>query len=384
MSLNKGAIITVLFGLFFLGIGVAVGFYSSRTLIIAQAMKTWRETPATVLSCDLQVSHGSKGGPTYCARSTYQYEVDGVRHTGSRVSLHTGSDNVGSFQQRTYTDLKQCMERKQPTVCWVNPSNPNDAILIRKPRMELLMLMQLFVLAFGGAGLSITVAGMLALFQPSSPSDALEGFGRIRMQGASSHRVAAVLAVAWNGYVGWFLWMSVRSVAPEQMPWLLWLFAVSGLVPAGIACYLVGRFRKFGVSVFEMSPMPGVLGGPVNGTIQIPARVETADGFDVSLQCIYQYTTRTGKNSTTHRDVLWEDTRHLDAGYALGDATMLPVCFAVPYEKPATTVTGGRNGYYWRLSAKAAAPGIDYKAVFDVPVKHTQQSSPSFVTLPSA
>ncbi|WP_442777260.1 hypothetical protein, partial [Sphaerotilus montanus] len=45
----------------------------------------------------------------------------------------------------------------------------------------------------------------------------------------------------------------------------------------------------------------GVLGGPVNGTIRIPATVETEKGFDLTLQCIHQYRTRSGKNSTTHR-----------------------------------------------------------------------------------
>jgi hypothetical protein len=384
MSLNKSAFLAILLGIIILGIGVVVGYFSSRTLISARAMKTWREVSATVVSCDLQVSHGSKGGPTYQARATYQYEVDGVRHTGNRVSLHTGSDNVGSFQRRVHADLKQRMERKQPAVCWVNPADPNESVLIRKPRMELLILMQLFVMIFGGAGLAILLTGVAALFQPSVQADSLEGQGRIRMRGASSHRVAGVLAVAWNGYAGWFLWTAAHIVSPEQVPWFLWLFAASGIVPAGVASYLIGRFRKFGVSVFEMSPMPGVLGGPVTGTIQIPAKVETTDGFDVSLRCIHQYTTRSGKSSTTHCDVLWEDARHLDAGYAMGETTMLPVRFAVPYEEPATTVAGGKNGYYWRLSAKAAAPGIDYKAVFDVPVMHTRQSSPSFVTTPAS
>jgi hypothetical protein len=97
----------------------------------------------------------------------------------------------------------------------------------------------------------------------------------------------------------------------------------------------------------------------------------------VTLQCVHQYTSRSGKNSTTHRDVLWEEARHIDGNVAYGDETMLPVRFAVPYERPATTVAGGSNGYYWQLKATAAAPGIDYKAVFDVPVRHTPQSRPT-------
>jgi hypothetical protein len=380
MSVNKGAIFLILFGMVFLGVGVGAGYFSARTLTRADAMRTWQATPAEVLSCDLNVSHGSKGGASYCVSAQYQYEVKGVRYTGNRVSLHSGSDNIGQFHQRTHAELKRCMDRKATTTCWVNPQNPADAILIRKPRPELLIFMQIFVLAFGGAGLSIVLAGLAGLLQPTP--QAAEGFGQgqIRMRGASSHRVAGVLAAAWNGYVLWFVWKSFVVMAPETMPWYLWLLAVTGVIPALAAGYLIGRIRKFGVSVFEMSPMPGVLGGPVAGTVRIPAKVETEDGFDMVLQCIHQYTTGSGKNSSTHRDVLWEDSRHIDGCPSYGEETMLTVRFAVPYDKQGTTVAGGSNGYYWRLNVTAAAPGIDYKAVFDVPVKRTAQSSATFVT----
>ena len=171
--------------------------------------------------------------------------------------------------------------------------------------------------------------------------------------------------------------MVIRLMGIDAVPWYLWALTGTGVAPAAAAGYLIGRIKKFGVSVFEMSPLPGVLGGPVSGTIRIPSKVETEAGFEIVLQCVHQYSTGSGKQKRTHRDVLWEDSRHLDAGFAFGDETMLPIRFAVPYDKPATTVEGGGTGYYWRLNATAAAPGIDYKASFDVPVRHTSQSVPA-------
>ena len=378
MAQKGGAAFTIVFGLIFLSVGVGVGFFSARTLMRAEAVRSWQATPAKVVSCELSVSRGSKGGSSYQAKATYQYEVGGVRHTCDRVSLYSGSDNIGRFQQRAYSDLKQCMDRKRATTCWVNPKNADDAVLIRKLRPEMLIFMQLFALTFGGVGLGIVLTGLAALLQPAASADASAGQGHIRMRGASAHRVAGVLALVWNGYTGWFLWKAYYAMAPDAVPWYLWLLAATGVIPAIIAGYLIGRFRKFGVSVFEMSPLPGVLGGPVSGTIRIPAKVETEDGFELVLQCIHQYTTRSGKNSTTNRDVLWEDARHIDGSLSYGEETMLPVSFAAPYEKPATTVAGGSNGFYWRLNVTAAAPGIDYKAVFDVPVQRTPQSVPAF------
>ena len=380
MSQNKGGqFFLVLFGMIFLAVGGVMGFFSLRTLIRAEAMRTWCETPAKVVACELKASRGSKGGSTYCVSAKYRYEANRVGLTGDRVSLHTGSDNIGQFHQRLYAELKRCMDRNEDTVCWVNPQNPADVILIRQPRPEMLIFMQIFVLAFGGAGLSIVLVGLAGLLQPSALAEPSAGQGQIRMRGVSTCRVAGVLAVAWNAYVGYFLWKTCLVIGPAAMPWYLWMVAVPGLIPAVIAGYLIGRFRKFGVSVFEMSPLPGVLGGPVSGTVRIPAKVETEAGFEMVLQCIHQYTSGTGKQRSTHHDVLWEDARHLDGMLSYGEETMLPVRFAVPYEKPASTSDGNRNGHYWRLNVTAAAPGIDYKAVFDVPVRHTSQSSFTFV-----
>jgi hypothetical protein len=381
MAQKGGAVVTVLFGLIFLGVGVGAGYFSLRTLARAEAARRWTETPAQVLSCELAVSRGSKGGSTYQAKATYRYEAGGASRTGSRVSLQSGSDNIGGFQRRAYAELKRCLEQKQPTVCWVNPADPAEAVLYPKPRLEMLIFLQLFVFAFGGVGLPLVLAGAEGLFQPSAQAapSAAAGQGQIRMLGAASHRVAGALALAWNGYAGWFLWQAFHVLSPEPLPWWLWLMAATGVIPAAAAGYLIGRFRKFGISVFEMSPLPGVLGGPVSGTIRIPAKVETEDGFDVELQCIRQYTTGSGKQRSTHRDVLWQDSRHIAGGLSYGDETMLQVRFAVPYGEQATTASGGCNGIYWRLNATAAAPGIDYKAVFDVPVKRTPQSAPAAV-----
>jgi len=379
MSQKSGSAVLVLFGTALLAAGVAIGSLSARVLWQAEEMRGWTRTPATLLACDLNVFHGSKGRVSYRVIARYRYEANGRRYIGDRVSLHAGSDSIGRFQQRLYAELKRCMDRRSPTTCWVNPRNDAEAILVRTPRPEMLAMMQIFVLILGGTGLLLVLTGLAGLLQPPTGAEPSDGHGQIRMLGASAHRVAGAFALAWNGYVAWFLWKVFVVLSPEAMPWYLWLLAATGVVPAVIAGYLIGRIRKFGVSVFEMSPMPGVLGGPVNGTIRIPAPVETEHGFEVVLQCIQQYTTGSGKSRSTRRDVLWEDSRHLDEGLSFGDETMLPVRFAVPYEKPATTVSGNADGFYWRLTATAAAAGIDYRAAFDVPVRHTRQSSPDFV-----
>ena len=83
---------SVVFGSIFLGIGVAVAFFSRQTLNQAEAMRSWTQTPATVLSCELQSHRGSKGGYTYRAVATYQYTAGGVSRTGTRVTCWEASN----------------------------------------------------------------------------------------------------------------------------------------------------------------------------------------------------------------------------------------------------------------------------------------------------
>ncbi len=376
MAQKGGSVLLLLFGLVFLGVGAGAGYFSARVLARAEAMRKWVETPATVLACDLVVSRGSEGGATYAVKAAYRYQVNGVSYSCDRVSLHAGSDNIGRFHRRVYADLKRRLASGVTIPCRYNPENPSEAILFWRPRLELLLVMQLFALAFGGAGLAVVLTGLRALLASSERALSPLAQGQIRMRGASSHRTAGALALFWNAYAGWFLWQTCRVMSPEPLPWWLWLIALTGVIPAGVAGYLIGRFRKFGVSVFEMAPLPGVLGGPVNGTVRIPARVGEEAGCELTLQCLHRYTSGSGKQRTTHTDVVWEGSNRLDGGHVYGEETMLPVRFSVPYDCPATTAAGGCNGYYWQLRVTAAAPGIDYKAVFDVPVRRTAQSSP--------
>jgi hypothetical protein len=196
----------------------------------------------------------------------------------------------------------------------------------------------------------------------------------MRMRGAGAHKIALALAGLWNLFGLWVLARATHILTPSGVPPYLWAMSLSGAVPLAVALYLLLRINKYGVSHFEMSPMPGVLGGPVSGTIRIPRRVEAVDGFTVELKCVYQYTTRSGKNSTTHRETLWDATCLVDTTYSYGTEVVIPVSFSVPYSMPPTSAAGNSNGHYWQLRVRAKTPGIDYNALFDVPVQRTSQS----------
>jgi len=366
MSPKKGSLALVLFGLPFLCVGVGMGVYTARTLLRAEAVRAWQEVPATVVSCDLKSESDSDGGTTYRVVASYRYEVEGRSYTGDRVSFHSGADNIGSFQQRLYAALSECQRQKKNTPCWVNPANPAEAVLSRTLRPELIAFGQLFVFAFGGAGIGLMMAGAYAWIKRRREQSA---DGLIRMSGASAHRVWVAVAVAWNAYAGWLIWELWHLLAPEPVPWPFWLIAAIGVVLALAAGYRLGRFRKFGVSRFALSPAPAEVGGTVAGTIRIPARVSAQQGFELKLQCFQRITTPSGDGSSTCTECRWEEVRPAVAGLEYGDETLVTVRFTLPPDQSETTALGGGDGIFWRLTATAATRGIGYRAAFEVPVR---------------
>lgn len=370
---NKGGIFLALFGSVFLAVGLGMGFFAIKSMDEAESMLHWKECQAVLTSCELSSHRGSKGGTTYSIKAHYTYSMDGVEYAGDRVSLYSSADNIGSFHQDQYRRLKQAKTTGTTVSCWVNPENPAESILVRKPRPPLMVFKMLFVLVFGSVGLGIGLSGLLAVLTPDTSSEDFVQT-RIRMRNVGAHKVALAVAGLWNLFSLWMLWKSIIVLSPAGIPMYLWAAFLSGIAPAIVALYLVLRINKYGVSYFEMSPVPGVLGGPVSGNIRIPRTVQANEGFELELQCIHQYTTRSGKNSQTHKDVMWDSRFITDTVYNYGSEVVLPVNFKVPYNQPATSVAGNRNGFYWQLKAKAETAGIDYAAVFDVPVKFTSQS----------
>ena len=65
-------------------------------------------------------------------------------------------------------------------------------------------------------------------------------------------------------------------------------------------------------------------------------------------------------------------------------ASSMPVAFRMPFNLPESDLpdmpTKGTMRVSWLLSISASLPGVDYSAVFNVPVFATEASDQAFVT----
>jgi hypothetical protein len=124
-----------------------------------------------------------------------------------------------------------------------------------------------------------------------------------------------------------------------------------------------------------MSSVPGVIGGPVAGTIQTGLRTAPEEGFDLTLRCIH----RQSSSDSTRERILWQEEQRIEKEELFYDYLGMAARFSflVPLECKESTAEDSGNRILWSLQVKAWVPGSDvgYDTRFELPVFRTEQSS---------
>jgi len=386
------AFLIVVILLAFPAVAVFMGWRAAAMLMAWQEAKGWVETPATIEHLELEV-HSGQDSTTYRVDCRYSYVFNGQTFQGTRAGLADGSDNIGSWQQTTYERLRRHHEgvESDPVSCWVNPDNPQEAVLDRELRWGLLLFHLLFVVVFGGIGLAFALvpvwwrrgAARLRSLQaryPDQPWRWKAEWAEKRLKPQGPGRALWLLAVFWNvvslPVAAIALWDAVR----EESPWAL-VFLGFPLVGVGLLAAAIvqsRRYRRFRDSRLELRPMPGVIGGSLRGTLHLAGDLTAIGDVELILQCERTFVTRRGGKSQTCREILWEQQRVVPTGGATFGLTELqvPVDFSIPSDCRPTDESRGSDAVRWRLRARAALPGANLDLKFDVPVFGTADSRP--------
>jgi Protein of unknown function (DUF3592) len=157
-----GGCLYVIFGGCFTAVGVVMAGMISHDLWGWSTARGWEPTPAEILDAQLVSSSGGRGGPTYRVTARYRYQSGGQVYTSDRVAVSTGSDNIGHFWKDLYKQLKVARDHGQSVTCYVNPARPEQALLCRELRPEMLAFQGAFVLTFGSFGLVVLIGAPVA------------------------------------------------------------------------------------------------------------------------------------------------------------------------------------------------------------------------------
>jgi hypothetical protein len=202
--------------------------------------------------------------------------------------------------------------------------------------------------------------------------------GRIQQAPAKQTALAiGAFAVMWNAVVIGVAVLASWSDDLRSDTTVLVFLGIFGLIGLGLVAgtvYMALAGRKFSPTVFEMSGVPGVLGGWLRGNLRLPEEVPRGCAARVRLVCHRR--TSTGSSRMAY-DVWQEET-------AVTTAANVPVAFRMPFNLPESDLPDmpakGGMRVSWLLSISASLPGVDYSAIFEVPVFATDASDRSFVT----
>jgi hypothetical protein len=385
-----------LFALPFAAVGVWSGIEAGREIAAYRRMQGWQETPAKILQTELKTDCDGEGCTNWVT-AEYAYTYQGRQYTGHRVSLHGGSDNVGSFQEDAYRQLRKHKISGRPFRCYANPERPAEAILFRDLREEMVAFRTVFIVGFGGAGFGLLTAvgvgyrmmradAIATGLHPREPWLRKKDWAdnKIRSTTGRSALILSVVAFYWNLFSApaWYVFCNDLFAKGICSSAGVLTFPMFGSVLIVVAAVPILRRCKYGRSGFQMAAVPGVIGGRLAGVILVPRKVRPKDGFWVTLECVDKFTQSDGDYNVASHDIVWQDQQIVSRDLRQTDPgqTAIPVLFHIPYGCRPTDETSTSNKTIWRLRCSAKTSGLGYIAAFDVPVFKTPESDPNFAS----
>jgi len=160
---------------------------------------------------------------------------------------------------------------------------------------------------------------------------------------------------------------------------LMGLLALFGAISATI------RFERFGKTYFEMASLPFSPGSRLTGAIHIHLDTDVRHGVDLKLWCTRTVVTGSGKERSTHKMPLWEESKNISPTSLVRGPldTMIPVEFAIPSDAIQTDHDNPDDQIQWSLLVNADVPGVNYSDEFELPVFRNAQSPEALAPAPA-
>ena len=160
---------------------------------------------------------------------------------------------------------------------------------------------------------------------------------------------------------------------------LLGLLVLFGAIRATI------RLERFGKTYFEMASLPFSPGSRLAGAIHIHLDTDVRHGVDLKLWCARIVVTGSGKDRSTHKMPLWEESKNIPATSLVHGPldTIIPVEFTIPSDALQTDDDNPNDKIQWSLQVKADVPGVNYSDEFELPVFRQAQSPEASAPAPA-
>lgn len=371
----------MLFGLPFLAAGLAIGFLVYFPMVSTWwSARGWEEVPCWIEKVEINSSRGSKGSVTYQTKASYHYKYDGRQHHSEAVSLGgEGADNMGDFQQQAHAQLLPFQGSERPFRCYVNPAKPGQAVLFRDLRWGLMLLLSAFPMLFPLAGLMVSVMGgrqagkaraekqQLAQ-HPGEPWRWKREWAEETIQASPSGVLVLLLVAAWMLAVQLPLALAIVAsgeLGRNPLAVLGLLPSLLGAVPLLLAWRRLQTRRVLGSPRLWLKQRPVIPGRVMEGELRFDQPLPQLSTVELHLLCEEHTTMRSGKSTTTKKELIWEKRETFGAGDARREISgvALPFRFEIPAGLPCAVVEtaeftlGAGRQHVWTLEIKSSRGG---------------------------
>ena len=303
-------VLPVLFaGFLVIGSGVFLGLFARPIWELTHSAH-WRTLPCQVEFSRVAENEGDDS-ITYSVEILFSYQVDGIPYRSSRFRFFQVSSSG-------YTDKRNTVRqypRGAETICYVDPNDPEQAVLDRSfPPAILLGLIPFTFVVIGLGGILHQwnkirpISGNDLMAQPTGAT------GQIVLEpktGRWGKLLGALLfACFWNGIVSVFLWQMIRGWMQGHFEILLTLFLVPfvlvGLGAIGAVIYFfLGLFNpriRLKLNRAEFRP-----GDSVSLNWTVSGKVSTISRIRITLEGKEEINYRKGKNNRIERHTIAEN-----------------------------------------------------------------------------
>ena len=224
---------------------------------------------------------------------------------------------------------------------------------------------------------------------PDSPWLWRQDWTQSRSYGQRNNRAAALWVATIVVGCLTLPWMFIGSHPDphKPVPPLIFFLVLGSFAPLTAISAIMATIRRerYGKTYFEFDSLPISPGKKLTGRIELHLASGAQHGIDVRLCCVRRITTGSGKEQSTHDEILWEREQNVSSNLlgfgAVG--TSVPVSFDVPADAYESNSENPRDKVLWLLRAKADVPGVDFKEEYELPVFRSA-GSPVPSTVPSS
>lgn len=359
-SNSKFSLAGLLFGAVFFTLGSGFMWQMGlKPIVRSVASFNWPQVACTVIHSELTVNNSSDGA-TYKPEIRVSHYYNDQRYEGGSYNFNTSASS-GKTQKAA---VVKAYPVGKETRCWVNPSNPSEAVIDRAiPGMvwPIIPFMAIFVIV--GA---VTLASGLGLMPQrwslsrshNRVALASTGYTVLKPKNSTGSKIIGftIFAVVWNGVVGviflkgGFVWFVVPFILVGVVVVVLWLQAILSLTnPRPV------------LSLSEGSPR---LGETVSLQWGFTGRSSRLTSLTLVIEACEKAIYRVGTDTRTDTHVFFK--KELLNTSSVQDTTQSSVSIDIP-KASMHSFTASHNKIEWQIKLHGDIPGwanVD----FDYPV----------------